>query len=55
MLMAHTLTLLQEMRQNRTTEPEWSLARTQFADLYLIELRNVSQGSWQPVIARAIP
>ncbi|GJE92924.1 hypothetical protein PsYK624_090830 [Phanerochaete sordida] len=29
---------------------DWSLKKIQFKSLYLVELRNVSRGSWQPVI-----
>lgn len=32
------------------TEPDWDLQRFGLDDLYLVELRQVSSGSWQPVI-----
>ncbi|KIP06388.1 hypothetical protein PHLGIDRAFT_35967 [Phlebiopsis gigantea 11061_1 CR5-6] len=31
--------------------PDWHLGRIPFSQLYLVQLRNVSAGSWQPVIA----
>ena len=32
----------------------WGLNDILFDDLYLIELRNVAQGSWQPVLAMSL-
>lgn len=43
--------MLQEMSHNVGAVPDWRLERRPFDSLYLIELRNVSQGSWQPVFA----
>lgn len=34
--------------------PDWDLRNVPFRDLYLVELRNVSQGSWQPVLCRRV-
>lgn len=39
------------MRNVRGTEPDWLISRYQFGNFYLLELRHVSPGSWQPVIA----
>ncbi|GJE92895.1 hypothetical protein PsYK624_090530 [Phanerochaete sordida] len=36
------------------TEPDWNLSNIPFEDLYLVELRNVARGSWQPVICRRV-
>ncbi|KIP06391.1 hypothetical protein PHLGIDRAFT_119016 [Phlebiopsis gigantea 11061_1 CR5-6] len=48
-------TFYDEMRTTQGIEPGWSLGRMAtsiaFDDLYLIELRNASRGSWQPVLS----
>lgn len=31
--------------------PDWQITRIPFAQLYLVELRNVSPSGWQPVIS----
>ncbi|GJE88849.1 hypothetical protein PsYK624_049360 [Phanerochaete sordida] len=36
--------------QESPGEPDWQIVPGCFEELYLIELRHVSQGSWQPVI-----
>ena len=41
----------QDMRHERGAEADWQLGRIPFSQLYLVQLRNVSAGSWQPVIA----
>ena len=33
---------------------DWGLSTIPFHQLYLIELRNVTQGTWQPVIIRRV-
>ena len=38
----------------QSQDAQWALQTTQFQQLYLVELRNVSRGSWQPVICRRI-
>ncbi|GJE92957.1 hypothetical protein PsYK624_091160 [Phanerochaete sordida] len=43
-----------EQRTVGGTEPDWNLAGIPFDSLYLVELRNVSAGSWQPVICRRV-
>ncbi|GJE92955.1 hypothetical protein PsYK624_091140 [Phanerochaete sordida] len=43
-------TFYDEMRVNGSREQDWCLDRINFDDLYLVELRQVSKGSWQPVI-----
>ncbi|KAJ3553626.1 hypothetical protein NM688_g3506 [Phlebia brevispora] len=44
---------LNNHQQNRSTErrPDWWANNIDVNQLYLLELRNVSQGSWQPVIS----
>ncbi|KAI0343678.1 hypothetical protein BDW22DRAFT_1198434 [Trametopsis cervina] len=39
-----------EMANTNNTEPQWNLRLLPFNRLYLIELRHISPGSWQPVI-----
>ncbi|EKM52702.1 uncharacterized protein PHACADRAFT_211921 [Phanerochaete carnosa HHB-10118-sp] len=39
-----------DMQHNVGTEPSWQLQGIPFDNLYLVELRHVSRGSWQPVI-----
>lgn len=41
----------QEMGQVRSREEGWQLARVPFEQVYLLELRHVGVGSWQPVLA----
>ncbi|GJE92929.1 hypothetical protein PsYK624_090880 [Phanerochaete sordida] len=43
-----------EQRAVVGTEPDWNLRDIPFESLYLVELRNVSAGSWQPVICRHV-
>ncbi|KIP06390.1 hypothetical protein PHLGIDRAFT_515504 [Phlebiopsis gigantea 11061_1 CR5-6] len=45
---------LYEMRRAQGPESGWNLREIPFHQLYLIELRNETQGSWQPVIVRRI-
>ena len=42
------------MHDMKVKDPEWSLVNVPFDVLYLIELRNVSKGTWQPVLSRVI-
>lgn len=51
LLIISTLTKVkpQEMSHNASTEPDWALQRYPFAQFYLLELRKVSTGTWQPV------
>ncbi|GJE92922.1 hypothetical protein PsYK624_090810 [Phanerochaete sordida] len=44
----------QGMVQAQGNEGDWTLQNSPFQNLYLIELRNVSKGSWQPVISRSV-
>ena len=37
--------------QSTQTDDAWRVDRVPLNKLYLVELRHVSQGSWQPVIA----
>ncbi|KAJ3553987.1 hypothetical protein NM688_g3334 [Phlebia brevispora] len=42
--------------QVRTREPraDWAVNSIPFESLYLLEIRHVSSGSWQPVISRVL-
>ncbi|GJE88860.1 hypothetical protein PsYK624_049470 [Phanerochaete sordida] len=40
----------EEKSRERSREPSWQLRHDSFDKLYLVELRHVSKGSWQPVI-----
>ncbi|KAI0347635.1 hypothetical protein BDW22DRAFT_1349660 [Trametopsis cervina] len=45
---------LQEMSRSSTSKdprPDWHITRYSFEKLVLLELRHVSVGSWQPVLA----
>ena len=44
---------LQDMRQVRSAETssDWWLSQIDISDLYIMELRHVSKGSWQPVLS----
>ena len=33
-----------------SAEPDWDLRRFRMEDLYLVELRQLAAGAWQPVI-----
>jgi hypothetical protein len=50
------LTVVQEMIQAHYTErdPAWHIQNVPFCSLKLAELRQVSTGSWQPVICRIL-
>ena len=41
--------LIQEMGNNSCGEQGWGLNTRPFGKLYLVELRQVLQASWQPV------
>ncbi|GJE92925.1 hypothetical protein PsYK624_090840 [Phanerochaete sordida] len=43
-------TFCEEMTNANPAEPGWAVGADTFNQLYLIELRHVSKGSWQPVI-----
>ena len=43
--------LVQEHTNSPSSEPDWHLSRYPLDKLYLLELRHVSEGSWQPVLS----
>ncbi|EKM52700.1 uncharacterized protein PHACADRAFT_211919 [Phanerochaete carnosa HHB-10118-sp] len=45
----------QDMLTNVGAVADWQLQRIPFSALHLVELRNVSQGSWQPVFCYTVP
>jgi hypothetical protein len=45
---------LQDMVHNPCSEPDWDLRRWRPTNIYLVELRNVSIGSWQPVLSMQV-
>ncbi|KAI0339072.1 hypothetical protein BDW22DRAFT_637582 [Trametopsis cervina] len=47
---AHIHRFYEEMANIQGSEPQWALRNIAFERLYLVELRHVSAGSWQPVI-----
>ena len=53
---AHMYLLAQDLATVASTETrqDWWLSNVRFNELYLVELRHVSQGSWQPVLCWAV-
>ena len=42
--------IIQDMTGIQSREPSWSMDLINVEDLFLVELRHVSTGSWQPVL-----